>query len=54
MNDMEHPSLGEVMVGLEEISASATTRAAMATLDAVDLSEVFSVRGRTLKCPLHS
>ena len=51
VNDMEHPSLGEVMVGLEEISASATTRAAMATLDAVDLSEVFSVRARTLKCP---
>ena len=51
VNDMEHPSLGEVIAGLEEISASATTRAAMATLDAVDLSEVFSVRARTLKCP---
>ena len=51
VNDMEHLSLGEVMVGLEEISASATTRAAMATLDAVDLSEVFSVRASTLKCP---
>ena len=37
---------------LREISASATTRAAMATLDAVGLSEVFSVRARTMKCPL--
>ena len=51
VNDMEHPSLGEVIAGLEDISAFATTRAAMATLDAVDLSEVFSVRVRTLKCP---
>ena len=36
--------MGEVIYGLEEISASAATRAAMATLDAVDLSDVFSVQ----------
>ena len=51
VDDMEHPSLG-VTSGLEEISASAATRAAMATLDAVDLSEVFTVRARVLKCPI--
>ena len=32
VDDMEHPSLGEVTSGLEEISASAAIRAAMATL----------------------
>ena len=41
VDEMEHNSLGEV-------------RQAMATLDAVDLSEVFSVRARVLKCHVHS
>ena len=46
VDDMGHPSVGEVTLGLEGISASAVARAAMATLDAVDLSTVF--------LPLHS
>ena len=37
---LRHPILGDVRSGLEEMSASAATRAAMATLDAVDLSEL--------------
>ena len=41
VDDMGHPSVGEVTLGLEEISTSAVTRAEMATLDAVDLSKVF-------------
>ena len=51
VEDMHHSLLGEVTSGLEEISASAATFAAMATLGAVDLSEVLSVRARVFKCP---
>ena len=40
VDDLQHPTLGEVTSGLEGISASPVTRAAMATLDAVDLSEL--------------
>ena len=37
VGDMEHPILGEVAGGFEEVLASAVTRVAFTTLDGVDL-----------------
>ena len=40
--DMEHPILGEVAGGFEEVSASAVARVAFRTLDGVDLVVAFA------------
>ena len=51
VEDMQHPILGEVDAGFEEILASPATRAAFTSLDSVNLMEVFTKRARVLKSP---
>ena len=51
VENMQHPILGEVAAGFEEILASPATRAAFSSLDAVDLMEIFTKRARVLKSP---
>ena len=48
---MEHPILGEVAGGFEEVLASAVTRVAFSTFDGVDLVDAFAKRARVFKSP---
>ena len=51
VGDLEHPVLGEEPAWFEEVLPTVVTQAAFVSLDAVDLSDVFTRRARVLKSP---